>query len=211
MSYMEWVLSLYDEYVRRYDERYPEEKFKFRNIRNMNWKNRLKLMYFVFGYIMAIILNVYGSYIKNMNVVGIGLLLTFVLPYTVIYTLDRSIDKLKKRIQILKDVLQEENLLSYKKILKLTNDTGSTVYKLLNSNLEKLVNLIISFLGTTLFINIINNITSITMEVILLGIVFILEFVFAIYSFLSIVPNNRITRKKNFHEMLLILLTEFEE
>ena len=210
MDYKEWIVAIYDQYLDKYFDQYPDEKKRVK-FKDIPLKNKLKMLYVistaVLGfYLMFVSLNDYNFYLF---LLGMGF--TFIAPFFVMYTADLKLNTFTKHLDILKKVLDEQNLLTHDKIKILAKETGTIFYKISNSNLEWFIKLVPGLFGTAALSALIPNLSKNVAILILSGTILLLELIYLGYTILTFVPNSRIKRRKRFHELLRILLIQVDD
>ena len=169
---------------------------------------KLKILYIALTTGSGFMVMYFSIHYKNLKMFLIGMTLSFTAPFFVMYTADLKLKEFTKHTDILKEVLDEQNLLTHDKINLLAKETGNLYYRVSNTNLDWFAKLIPGVLGTATAGAIIANINSGIILLIFSASILILEFAYLIYSFFMFVPNSRLKRRKKFHELLMILLIQ---
>lgn len=200
MDYIGWVLSIYDEYKKQYKVKYPKINKK------MSLKNILKLAYIIVIPVIGFIILYYSIQNKSLDGMFISTLMIFVAPLFVIYSVELTLEEYKKRLEIMKGILEKEGLYTSSHLEKLAKETGSVFYKIRYSNLEILIKSLTGIAGAIGITYLYDKITSEVFTIIFILSIGLIAIVYTLRSIIQLIPNSRIVRKKEFHELLIILV-----
>lgn len=203
MDYDGWLLSIYDKYKEKYNEKYPNERLKFKEISS---KNKIKMVYFFAVLFVGLFVLGYAVYYKNVQATFISILLIVLGPLLVMYTNETKLNKYRNHIDVLYNVLADEKLNRKTQIEDLAKDTGGISYRIKITDADKVLKLITSLLGAASITYLFNKVTSDILILIISLVIMIVSIIWVIYSILLMVPNSRLERKKRFNELLKVLL-----
>jgi membrane protein YdbS with pleckstrin-like domain len=208
MDYGSWVLSIYDRFDERYKDRYITTKKRFKDLSRVK-----KIQVIITILLMLIGLGVYeyGIFSKNEIVFCIGVFIILVIPIMTIYIDKVDIELFKKQILILEEVLTEEGLNNENAIIRLEKDTQGILGRIKDENVLNLIKSImglLSAIGITtalkyIGVEYINK--EITVKVIVISLLAMCLLIISYYILLSI-PNGKMVRKKQFNQLLRILI-----
>lgn len=217
MDYNGWVLSIYDEYRKRYDDKYEIKLSKWKRFKRIikvafTKKNVFPFMTItLYGILLAVILILLTLKVINtksfINIFSSGTLLYILCFSPYMYKNEPELQSYCSRIEILRNVLKEQNIYNRDVIVELKNHTGNIFYKLGNFTMNVLIAAgFTAGIGEFLRRSDIQFFTY-AVTVIIVAVIAI----YSVYSIVTAIPNNRIVRRKNFHQLLKILLTnDFE-
>jgi len=217
MDYKGWVLSIYDEYIKRYNKKYNvlEKKVKFKDaidnmIKKENRPVAIILMIFMISVIIIVVLALLGI-IKNIEVYLMSEMLgVSIIAYFYNHKYETDLKTYHRHVDVLREVLEDEGLYNERFIRKLRSYTGGIFYKIN----EKIRGVIKGGIGIASILGL--NYTSTKVDkdfalIILVVIAMILVIAYYVYMYLISMPNSRVIRKKNFHIILNILIAyDFE-
>ena len=72
MSYSDWILSIYYEYQKKYDEDKSKKEKTTTKFKNLDNKTKLKLSSYIAMVILAVCAYLYGAFSNNPSVYMIG-------------------------------------------------------------------------------------------------------------------------------------------
>lgn len=218
MDYMGWVLSIYDECIKRYNEKYTKK---------MTWKEVFKkisskenrydaialfiLVLYIVGIIAITILYFLGVIKRVEEYLIIASLLLAISYIPQMYRYELKLDDYKKKLTVLLEILDEESLNTVESIERLSKDTEGILNKIKSSKFDSINKFILTVSGLSAAIGVKNiNLETQTIKNSILIVLAILIFsafiIWVVYSVLTTIPNSRITRRQKFHELLRILL-----
>lgn len=203
MKYSNWILSIYDEYEKKYNEGKEENKKNFiQEIRTLDIKTKLKL---IFG-IVPLGIYFYGIVYINLKALIGGILLLIMYTSVIIYIEQSPLKYYKKSIIILNEILKKEGLDNIKSIeqLIIATDKGFLVKKMIEFIFFKSVGLLTVSLGIVYRLR--KIIYNKCIRILLLLIITILVWVGITYWIFMIMPKGKMARRKQFNQLLKILL-----
>lgn len=207
MIYSEWVIAIYDEYVKVCSEKYsvktkPQELIKVA-FSNENWKVTITILfYIIFNIVYCATL--IGGYIKNtwyLSLIQIAITWGFFFIVSTSKVFNESKVRLidyEVRIDILVDILSSHGLNSLEVIEKLEKDTRGIFYGIRKGWQVGIVATSIQVIALITANNILQDIC------IVLACICVVCYV--IYKIFLIIPNNKIIKRRKFNETLKILL-----
>lgn len=209
MDYRGWILSIYDEFQRVYNKENSKiKKTKKQVLKEMFLKENLFITLVVLSYaILQITLIILYIKIKDRSISWCMVLVMFVtgfLASTQMYKNELTIYKYHEMIETLKEVLEQNNLNSEHYVRYLLKYTGGVLYKIKN---VKGGGMISNTLAGSTAVYIADRVfkSSLLSLIIIIGL--LVAFLFTIiYLYLSEIPNSRIVRKSQFHQLLRILV-----
>lgn len=208
MDYGSWVLSIYDRFDERYKDRYIIPKKRFNDLSRVK---KIQVILTIFFMLIGLGVYEYGIFSKNKIVFCIGIFIIIVIPIMTIYIDKVDIELFKKQILILEEVLTEEGLNNENAIIRLEKDTQGILGRIKDENVLNLIKSImglLSAIGITtalkyIEVEYINK--EITVMVIVISLLAMCLLIIAYYILLSI-PNGKMVRKKQFNQLLRILI-----
>lgn len=218
MDYMGWKLSIYDECINRYNEKYIRKLTNKETLKKMFSKKYLfetasviMTMIYAIGVMVIMFLYFLGIIEKMENYLLYGALVLLISYIPQIYKYESKLDDFKKKLSVLSEVLGEEGLDTIESIEELAKDTEGVLDKIKGFSLELTNKYILTISGLFAAIGIKNvNIEDKTIQnfTMIFVIVLILSVFIAWiwYLLLTMIPNNRVVRRRKFHELLKILL-----
>lgn len=213
--YEDWIISIYNEYLKRYN--ITREKITWKQVfKKLASKKNRKVVIWYGLYILCSIVTM-TSYAFGINKIIPEILLmifTVIFIWTIfpiIYANEIPLIKYEERINIIKDIMKEHKLFKEDIIKELIRETGSIPEKIgLKSDLLGKTYLIITTLGAIKGMFNIDISNKQLISVIIIGIFIIILLgilIFVIVNLMLIfLKNSRIQRRKDFHEFLKILL-----
>lgn len=215
MDYMGWVLSIYDECEKRYKKKYENQnktigffnqikEFFKACIKKENRYITVLLGILLLGMFIVVILYYFGV-ISNMEyyfLIPIILFLLGIIP--VLYKYELTLENYEEKINILIDILNEHKLNNLKIKKQLLKSTRGILYKILSIAIGS-----VGILGQSGIMKYVVDYMKDKMEMaislfVILAL-FILPTLYIVYVVIINIPNNRILRKKKFHQLLKIL------
>ena len=193
MKYSNWILSIYDEYEKKYNEGKEENKKNFiQEIRTLDIKTKLKL---IFG-IVPLGIYFYGIVYINLKALIGGILLLIMYTSVIIYIEQSPLKYYKKSIIILNEILKKEGLDNIKSIeqLIIATDKGFLVKKMIEFIFFKSVGLLTVSLGIVYRLR--KIIYNKCIRILLLLIITILVWVGITYWIFMIMPKGKMARRK---------------
>ena len=205
MSYSDWILSIYYEYQIKNDEDKSKKEKTTTKFKNLDNKTKLKLSSYIAMVILAVCAYLYGAFSNNPIVYMIGVLLFIIPPSIMLYIDQLPLKYYKGNIIILNKILKKEGLDNIKSIEQL-------IIEMEGDSLIKNIRKSIAFISTGSFITtsgityilsridneFIKNLFSLIMVVVLLGA--------TIYCILRTMSKGKMARRKEFNQLLKILL-----
>ncbi|WP_291571449.1 hypothetical protein [Clostridium sp. UBA4548] len=217
MDYKGWVLSIYDEYVKRYNEKYnaKEEKVKLKDVisimkRKEKRAGSIAIILFLLSIILLMGLSLFGK-IENAEIyIMAEVLCAFLIAYFYNYKHEVDIQTYHRRVDVLREVLIDEGLYNEGFVRSLRSYTGGIFYKIS----EKIRGVIKGGIGIASIIGFNYTFIRSNNDIVLL-IVAIMAIVMTIayyaHIYLICMPNSRVIRRGNFHVILNILIAyDFE-
>lgn len=218
MDYMGWVLSIYDECIERYNKRHIKKLTDKEVVKKFFSKEYLietvsliVTIFYIVGLIVLIVLYFWGIIKKVEIYLIVGGLVLLISYIPQIYRYELKLEYFKRKLIILSEVLEEENLTTTESIEKLVKDTEGVLDKIKSFDFKFANKLLLTLSGLFAAIGIKNiNIENQTIKnfiilffIVLLCIIFI---GWILYLILTMIPNSRMVRRQKFHELLKILL-----
>lgn len=208
MIYSEWIIAIYDEYVRVCSEKYtvnikPKELIKIAfSKENYNYTIMI-LSYIIFCIVYGVNL-IIGCIETTWYMSLIHLAITWVLFFIVSSSKVFNESKVRLvdyegRIDILVDILSSHGLNNLEVIEKLEKDTRGIFYSIRNGlQIGSIVATIIQVMALITSNNLLQNICIVLACI---GVV-----CYMIYKIFLIIPNNKVIKTRKFNELLKILL-----
>ena len=205
MDYNLWVLSIYDEYRKEYEKKFPQKKFKDK-FRELSKLKKTILILYIIMIIGDAILCLYGINKNNSGIVFLGVFMDFIITAIINSQLKVDFQEYKKRLKVFEEILIKENLNNIDTLKKLEKNTSSIVNNIFNKiNKESiaLISNIIQGVGIIYFLKklgskIILNIMALIIIIVLLA--------YLIYLIVISIPNNKYTKKKDMNELIKIYM-----
>lgn len=207
MIYSEWIIAIYDEYVKACNEKYsvntkPQELIKVA-FSNENWKVTITILFYIIfciGYGVTLI----GGYIENtwyLSLIHLSITWVFFFIVSISKVFNESKGRLvdyEVRIDILVNILSSHGLNSLEVIEKLEKDTRGIFYSIRKGWQVGIVATTVQVIALITANNILQDIC------IVLACICVVCYV--IYKIFLIIPNNKIIKTRKFNEILKILL-----
>lgn len=217
MNYKDWIIMIYDRYKKKYNEEYlNNNKKSTRKFKDLNIKEKLKLIFYFISVISGGIVYFIGIIFNIPIIFLIGVLLMIIPPIIIIYTIKFKFEDYKRRVRVLREVLKEENINTVPVIKILIKDTSGVLYKIKDGEANNYIKLV-SFVGGAFGLvfgaafgasNYLeklkgenNNMATMFKIVILMMIIGGM-----IYIIRRMIPGNKYEKQKELHETLKILL-----
>ncbi len=224
MGYKGWILSIYDEYKKRFNDKYEPKLSKIETIKKVvkvGVKRENILPFLTLMVYIVLIIAIFTLYpfkiisTKEFITLFAYGTLSFLLIYSpYIYKYEPDLKSYENKIKILRDILNERKIYNIDVVSELRDQTGGIIYKIRKLKIFAILNTLIA-LGIFTGIGeaakgltgeapkgVLGEVISFSIALIIISV----PTVYSIYSVLTIVPNNRITRRKDFHELLKILM-----
>lgn len=218
MDYMGWVLSIYDECIKRYNKRYLKKLTNKEVIRKVFNKEYLvetisliMTIFYIVGLITLMVLYFLGI-IKRIEVyLTVGGLVLLISYIPQIYRYELKLEYFKRKLIILSEILEEESLTTTESIEKLVKDTEGVLDKIKSFDFQLANKFVLTLSGLSAAIGIKNiNIENQTIKnfilILFIVLIFIIFMAWITYLILTMIPNSRIVRRQKLHELLKILL-----
>ncbi|QGH20887.1 hypothetical protein [Clostridium butyricum] len=207
MSYKGWIISIYETYNHKFNEKYKNINRK-KKFRDLEFKQKLILtIYFTCVFSGAVIYG-WGILRNNLLQYVIGMLFMICPPIVIVYFDKYQIELYKRHARVLKEVLEEENINSISVIERLIEDTSGILYKVKNgeiNNYIKAISSLVGIFGAALGANLLENLNGNAKKIAIVLIV-ITIFMLALHLISLQVPNTKKAKIKELHETLKILL-----
>lgn len=208
MSYSNWILSVYYEYEKICEEEKTKKEKSKKEKNTLKFKDlgtKPKIIVSILIMILGIGIYIYGAFSNN-PIAYIGGLLVYIIPISImIYTDQLPLEYYKKNIIILNEILKKEGFDNVKSIEQLIIETGGY------SKIKKIREYIAiistgSAVITSGLTYILNRIDNETIKVVFIIVIVVFWIVGIIYCILRTMPKGKMARRKEFNQLLKILL-----
>lgn len=189
MEYNEWLISIYDETIKRYKK---EHEFKLKKFKELSVKVKIQLILFIVCCLIGFLLNIYGIYKKYNEFLFMGCLVMFMPPTLLLYSQKYDLQYFKDNIEILKQVLESENLNNVEAIERLIKDTSGVLYRINDMLIPKLI---INVIGASGITYIINKLGGEVISLVISLFILIITVCLLGYYILRSIPNSKIIKK----------------
>lgn len=206
MNYSDWILSIYDEYKKQNDEAKDENNNLIKVFKGLKMKLKIKIISFILIMIIGMGMYLYGLLFKRLDIYLWGMMMAIIPILIESYMGKLSLQYYKKNKDILQKVLEDEGFYNEKAIKELIRETEVFFSRVKNYKIGILIKGISSFitiLGPTYILSKIDNqIIKISVTIMVVTIIFS----GLIYFMLRNISGGKIARRKEFNELLKILL-----
>lgn len=210
MNYSDWVLSIYDEYRKKCRESKDNNYNFFKEFKYLETILKFKLICFILVMIIGIGIYVYGMILKKVDIYILGITLVIIPPTIVYYMGKLSLQYYKENKNILEEILKVEGLNNEIAIKELIKETEDFFSRFNSSRIAILIKSVLSFitvLGPTYILSKIDDQIIINILIIIFIIIFITTiFGSLIYFMISNISGGKIARRREFNQLLKIIL-----
>lgn len=206
MNYSDWVLSIYDEYRKKCRESKDNNYNFFKEFKHLETILKLKLISFILVMIVGIAIYVCGMILKRVDIYILGIILVIIPPSIVYYMGKLSLQYYKENKNILEEILKVEGLNNEMAIKELIRETEGFFSRFKSSRIAILIKSVLSFitvLGPTYILSKIDGQTIINILIIMF---IITIFGCLMYFMISNISGGKIARRREFNQLLKILL-----
>lgn len=205
MNYSDWILSIYYEYQKKYDEGKDKKEKTSKKFKDLDTKTKIKLVVYISAVILGGIIYIYGIVSSNPIDYILGVLL-FIVPSAIMIYIDQLPLKYYKRsIIILNNILKKDGLDNVKSIEQLITETGG------NSKIKKVRESITvkstgSFITNSGIAYILSGIDNEIIKNVFIIVMVLFWGVGTVYCILRTIPRGKMVRRREFNQLLKILL-----
>lgn len=129
MRYRDWVLAIFDEVEKRFEQKKKEERFEQKEKNQEDKSENKRSIKMIGGLLIGCALYLYGIFIGSEQTIALGYLLIIFSPILYLYTEKKDLKYYKCKLDILEKVLNSENLNNEKAIKELIKETSSLFLK----------------------------------------------------------------------------------